>query len=291
VDELRCRLGGVALHLRGADPRLGQLCVAAASPAAEITAYGSADDEPEGRGGTGAELVLDVCLEEAPSRMIFGPHLEVARQDGRLCFSFTRYDLELSWSETQAQGRGRATMQPTLLAARALLQLALSVLLLRRGGLAVHAASLVRHGRAFLFPAASGVGKSTLVRCSGGAPALSDEISLIGTAWAGGPSPFLAFPSPFWSDGARPPDLLPPAAAQGYPLERICFIAQGAVLRRHPLGCRDAVDLLLRHLLMYGPSPELAGAALDTTVRLCRTVPAERLELPPEPSIWPELLP
>lgn len=62
-------------------------------------------------------------------------------------------------------------------------------------GLLVHAASTVHDGEAWLFPAMSGTGKSTLARLSPGERVLSDEITLLterdGRWWA--------WPSPFWN--------------------------------------------------------------------------------------------
>jgi len=45
--------------------------------------------------------------------------------------------------------------------------------------LLLHASSLVRRGRAFVFPGVSGAGKTTIVRHSPGMPVLSDEISAV----------------------------------------------------------------------------------------------------------------
>jgi len=60
-----------------------------------------------------------------------------------------------------------------------LLRVALTLALLPSRGLLVHAASLARGGRGYLFPGVSGAGKTTLTRLSAGATPLSDELSIV----------------------------------------------------------------------------------------------------------------
>ena len=57
--------------------------------------------------------------------------------------------------------------------------MAYSLALLPAGALLVHAASLSRAGRAWMFPGPSGSGKTTLTRLSADADLLSDEISIV----------------------------------------------------------------------------------------------------------------
>lgn len=287
-STLRLQLGGATLRLLAADPRVPGLATAAATPAARILS-----EEGDVTGPLPAPwervrpaLTLHVHLRSSPDRPVFPPRLAAACRDGCCRFRLARYDLELAWSE--ASGRGMAALQPTVLAMKALLQLGLSVQLPRQGGLAVHAASLVHGGQAYLFPAASGVGKSTLVRHSGGDPALADEISLVHRGEAGS---FLAFPSPFWSKDGCPPPELPAAASHGYPLARLCFLEQAPAPWRAALGPAAATDLLLQHVLAYGPSVELASSTLEAAIQLCRTVPAERIGVPPDGPVWPWLVP
>ena len=59
------------------------------------------------------------------------------------------------------------------------LRVTYSLALLPVGALLVHAASLGRAGRAWLFPGPSGSGKTTLTRLSADADLLSDEISIV----------------------------------------------------------------------------------------------------------------
>ena len=116
------------------------------------------------------------------------------------------------------------------------LRVTYSLALLPVGALLVHAASLGRAGRAWMFPGPSGSGKTTLTRLSADADLLSDEISIVRVD-ADGPR---CYGSPFWGDlgrrrreprGAAGGDPLPPArratrrrlrSPRGAPWPRCC---------------------------------------------------------------------
>lgn len=222
------------------------------------------------------ELVTGFQLPIGP------PLLTVERQVGCTLVRLRRSDMDLCWDERTGSGSGRVCPDP--LSLRGLVQLCLATLLPTRGGLALHAASLVRAGVAYLFPGASGSGKSTLVRRSGGQPALSDEISLLCCSPGGGS--FSAFPSPFWSRGpGSPPRPAPPCGA-GFPLESVSLIEHSPRPWRRPMSPGAAVDALLEHCLVYGADAALAQAVLDRVVTLCEQTPVQRLGMPLGPSVW-----
>jgi hypothetical protein len=54
-----------------------------------------------------------------------------------------------------------------------------SLILPDRDGVAIHASSLVRNGKAYVFPGKSGAGKTTVVKLSSDATVLTDEISIV----------------------------------------------------------------------------------------------------------------
>ena len=96
----------------------------------------------------------------------------------------------------------------------AFLRVLFSLALVEEGGLLVHAASLVRAGRAYLFPGRSGAGKTTLARLSTDVLLLSDEVSLVRDGRCHG--------TPFWGElgrGGRPaPRPLPRFTSRSTPI-------------------------------------------------------------------------
>ena len=118
------------------------------------------------------------------------------------------------------------------------LRVAYSLALLPAGALLVHAASLGRQGRAWLFPGPSGSGKTTLTRVSGDAEVLSDEISIVRVDAAGA----RCYGSPFFGDLGRP------GANRALPLAAMHFL-------RH-------AD---RHVVSPLPARSVSGSAPLTT--------------------------
>ena len=145
-------------------------------------------------------------------------------------FQLRRLDLDGSLDLTA--GRGRLSFAGTAGAIQSFLRVACACVLAPLGGVLVHASSVVRGGRAFMFVGASGAGKTTVARLSAPSRVLSDEVSascLLGRTYA-------CHATPFWGDladnrddvgrdeGGRPVPLREgPAAA---PLAGILFPVQ-----------------------------------------------------------------
>ena len=123
------------------------------------------------------------------------------------------------------------------------LRVTYSLALLPVGALLVHAASLGRAGRAWMFPGPSGSGKTTLTRLSADAELLSDEISIVRVD-ADGPR---CYGSPFWGDLGRPGE------NRAVPMAAIHFLRHaerhvGGPADRAPRAGRAAAQrALLRH--------------------------------------------
>jgi hypothetical protein len=152
----------------------------------------------------------------------------------------------------------------------------------RRGGLLVHGAGLVRHGRGYLFVGRSGAGKTTLARRHAGA-ALCDE----GTLVVGAGDGFVVAGTPLHQlPGA-------PRAAGGAaaPLAGLLFLTRGrrtVATRLRPVLA--AAGLAGRHL-QFLPllPPALAARALATAAALAARVPAGRLARTREGRVWAAL--
>ena len=276
----RIRVGGLGIDLRCEDATLAkQVC--------STVGIGTMPLE----GGHGAEhprpdLTLYLRVVETPWPHIYPPQLRMRPGPGEW-IALSHSEARVAWSESA--GWGIAQLQPGRAAVQAMLQLLVCTLLPRRGGLALHAASLVHKGRAYLFPGASGVGKTTLVRFSGGSPALGDDVSMVARQQE--ETAFHAFPSPFWSQGRRPPEDTRRASPQGYPLARICFLEKSEQPWRRAVNPGEAMDLLLEHTMVTGPDVLQAALILDIALPLVQGVPSERIGVPYGRPVWPWLVP
>jgi hypothetical protein len=151
-----------------------------------------------------------------------------------------------------------------------------SLALLEAGGLLVHAASLARSGRAWLFPGRSGSGKTTLARLSPDARLLSDEISVVGLDGGGA----RGHGSPFWGELARP------GAGAAAPLAAIHFLRHADRHAATRLTPRQALAALLPHVLFFATAPALVARVFEVAARLVERVPGFALGFRPEPSVW-----
>ena len=191
--------------------------------------------------------------------------LEVTSSGG--LWHLSRSDLVATMSQTEQNGwmiSGTMTPEGTLVEECLRLMCWMS-LMSYGGGLFVHGASSVRGGRGYCFPAASGTGKSTLVRLTPGDLALSDEISLLtrdeeGQWWVW-PSPFWNWESAFSSTS--------PIAMKAYPLEALVLLHQG------PAGSEwvateasEALASVLMNVVAFDTLKEGSLKTIDLTIEL-----------------------
>src|SRR5262249_29799700 len=130
----------------------------------------------EPRGETIAPIVTcHVASLPSPSGVVLSPHLDVERVGSALVVRrgdfHGRMDLLERHVEFEYCGR-----VPSL---HAFLRVANALLLAEIDGLLLHASSVLRRGRAFLFPGPSGAGKTTIARLAAGGGVLSDEVSAV----------------------------------------------------------------------------------------------------------------
>jgi len=156
------------------------------------------------------------------------------------------------------------------------LRILYSLALVAAHGVIVHAASLVRNGRAHLFCGPSGSGKTTVARLSPDATLLSDELSIVriseGRARCHG--------TPFWGELARAGD---DRAAR---LAGIYFLHHGA---RHALDGvmpRQAIERLLPNVLFFARDAELMAGVLDIAADLVEAVPCFDLSFRRDAGFW-----
>jgi hypothetical protein len=157
------------------------------------------------------------------------------------------------------------------------LRVTYSLALLEAGALLVHAASLGRGARSWMFPGRSGSGKTTLTRLSPGATLLSDEISIVRLGPGGGAR---CYGSPFWGE------LGEAGRNAALPLQAVHFLRHAERHQATPLTPRQALASLLPNVLFFAAEPALVARVLEVAAALVARVPCFCLGFRPEASVW-----
>ena len=185
-----------------------------------------------------------------------------------------RQDLDVEWNPGEARFAASVFADPWSLAS--VLRVACALVLPRCGGRLLHASSVVGKHGAFLFPGASGAGKTTLARLADHRAVLSDEISAV--RWAG--DAFVCFPRPFWGElGERRP-------SQPAPLRGIGLPARSARAAIHAVSRAHVLARLLSCALAFVERPSEMLRVLDVAARLVERVPAYEVRFAPDASPW-----
>jgi len=228
-----------------------------------------------------AKSVFDLDVEIVPPGTLAGS----IDPDGDLSVSFKgerwiiqRGDFHAELDPALRRGRIRQTASPY--AIDAAFRILHSLLLARQGGLLVHAASVVRNGRAFLFAGISGAGKTTISRLAPPDVALlTDEISYLRRDGDG----YIAFGTPFAGELGRPGENL------RAPLAALYLLAHGPENRIDPVSDADATRALLRCVLFFAHDPHLIGQVFDSACELVQRVPVQKLTFVPNSSVWEDI--
>ncbi len=186
-----------------------------------------------------------------------------------------RGDFRAEWDSRTRRGWIRQTVNPY--AVDSVLRIIHSLLLSTRGGFLLHAASVVRRGRALLFVGPSGAGKTTMARLApDDAILLTDEVSYV--RYAGGQ--FVAFGTPFSGELAQSGE------AVSAPISAIYRLEQGRDNAVERLSESEAVRTLMKNILFFADDSELTGQLLDTSCRVAAAVPIYRLAFVPDARVW-----
>ncbi len=163
-DRLTVEVGGVPVCLCTSDPTLLEVLTA------RFRRFLTASADPAFR--------FDITVIDPPLSNV-DADLEVRESEGR--WVMRRGDFRAEWDVSA--GRGRIWQPLSPYGADTVLRIVHSLILSTQGGFLLHASSVIRNGRAFLFTGPSGAGKSTIV---GLAPddvvVLTDEICTSGEA-------------------------------------------------------------------------------------------------------------
>jgi len=150
------------------------------------------------------------------------------------------------------------------------------MVMLQRQGLLLHAASVVRDGRAYVFMGRSGAGKSTVASLAPAGSVLTDEISLL-RCTAG---KWQAYGTPFWGK----------FRAEGQnrcaPLAGIFSLVQAPRHRLESISGKQALAALLSNTLFFMAERKARENLLGIFLELSQSVPVWRLEFQKNASFW-----
>lgn len=149
--------------------------------------------------------------------------------------------------------------------------------ILQEGGLLLHAATVVRDGRAYVFFGPSGAGKTTVTRLSPDDIVLSDDMTLV--LPTGGR--FEAVGIPFGMAHHHVPD-----TREAFPIAGLHRLVQSPAVERSPLKGAPALAELATCLPYVCEDRDEASLSLAIAGRLLESVPAWRLFFRKDDSFW-----
>jgi hypothetical protein len=219
-----------------------------------------------------SHLKFDIDLCE-PSQSAAGDDLEVKIDAGE--WLLERGDFRARWNPETGHGHIRQSASPY--AIDCVLRIVHTLILARQGGFLVHAASVIRGGKAFLFSGISGAGKTTISRLAPpDATLLTDEISYVRREGNG----YVAFGTPFAGELARVGE------NQSAPLSALFLLEKGLHNSIEPLSPTDAVQRLLRNILFFAHDPALVELVFQAACEFASLVPIHRLVFVPDQRVW-----
>jgi hypothetical protein len=216
------------------------------------------------------DLKLDLT---APGQISSEEDVRVARDSVR--WSAERGDFRLDWDSETGRGQVRQSANPYSLDGA--LRILHTLLLARRKGFLLHAASAVRNGRAFVFFGRSGAGKTTIASLAPtDATLLTDEVSYVRRD----AEIYLAYGTPFTGELAKIGENV------SAPIAAVYHLVQAPENRVALMAPADAVGALLESVLFFAEDAELVKLVFESVCDLVGRVPVYRLEFVPNKTVW-----
>jgi hypothetical protein len=238
------------------------------------------------REGEAEVLLTAERREEVVNPKLLGSETVTARTAGGPQIEIRRADFDGVWDPSRRVAKC-LYMGGALAPLNSFLRVVCSFCLLERGGLLLHASSIVSQGRAFVFAGPSGAGKTTMARLGAPRPVLSDEVTALRPTTSRPAPAFDCFPTPFWGDLVRdragPPG---PLALIGFPVHGD---GNGEPPTLHPASTGDAFSRLLECVIAFDLSGNEKASVLDAAAAIVRSVSCVHVEYSLERSPW-ELL-
>lgn len=199
---------------------------------------------------------------------------EIWVKENQACLVLWRPGFSLSLNFKEGQAEARVSRENDW---QSVLRVLYFFGFLKEPGLLLHASSLVHRGRAYVFPGASGAGKTTIVRLSPGSPLLTDEITAVQLTKN---NQVLAHGTPFFGDLGRPGEKLT------VPVHGLYFPVKAQEHRVVPLTLQETASRLLSCVCTYTTRVECLREVFALSLQLAERLPGHLLHFRPEPDFW-----
>ncbi len=157
-----------------------------------------------------------------------------------------------------------------------LLRFLSNILLMKNGGLLLHASAILRNGVTYVFFGPSGSGKTTIAQLSEGTAVLNDETVAIRKT--GGF--YQAYATPFFGEYGR---IDKNASA---PIKAMFHINKDIVFDHQRLKGAQAAQELLCNIAIQVPEPVMVDSLFEAVTGLVKEVPCYSLYFKQDPSLW-----
>ncbi len=151
-----------------------------------------------------------------------------------------------------------------------------SFILIKEPGFLLHACSLIRNGKGYVFPGKSGSGKTTIAQLSHDAVLLSDEISLV--KWAKDTSSI--FGTPFMGD------LGTQGENTSAPIHGIYFPVKNKINKLCKLSPREGLKRLLPNVVFFAKHDAFSKKLFDLSAGVVMKTRSYELRFTPDHSLW-----
>ena len=223
------------------------------------------------------KLEFEVELVTPSGEMQSDEGAQVEMQEG--LWYLRRGDFRAQWDPRAGRGHIRQSANPYSI--DSVLRIVHTLILARKGGFLLHAASAIRDNRAFLFSGVSGAGKTTISRL---APLdvilLTDEVSYIRRE----ATDYHACGTPFAGELARV------GTNCSAPVATLFLLEKGSENKIEVVSTTDAVRCLLRNILFFAEDAELVEMIFRSACDFVERVPVQRLTFVPDSRVWDLIL-
>ncbi len=256
--EVTLNIGDLPISLQTADSRFADMLLE------RYAGFVTAGVQPA------VEFDVELVPPEAASP---NDDLEVTAAAGR--WSLQRGDFRAEFDLAARRGHIRQSANPYSI--DSVLRIVHTLLLAGTGGFLVHAASVLRNGRAFLFAGQSGAGKTTITRLApDDVTVLTDEVSYIRRR----PEGYRCYGTPFSGE------LATAGANASAPVAALFVLEKGPRNRSEPMGAPEAAQALLRNILFFAQDGGLVQRLFESACEFVARVPVRRLVFTPGPEVW-----